>query len=297
MPRTGAVRTRAGGGRRYTDQVQLKRNFIKAKLEKALVESDEVVASTGSMRPRARRGRHRRRRGLEHIQEKIAAIQGRRERFEEHRCDGEGQLERTETRLATRTLTDPVVRRDPGRCRLTWTPSTKIAERRSITISDLGLLAGRRWRPVGTWPRSDRPVADRATRSRISSPASMRSCRMCPTQRGSTVSQGLFPKERFRYDGGEDIYICPDGRLAYSKRKRRDLFFASYANRAACKECQSSRSVRKATSVGSCAMSTKRSWSAWQNDWQPARSCSMRDVKASSIPSAQSNNGWARVPS
>ena len=27
-------------------------------------------------------------------------------------------------------------------------------------------------------------------------------------QRGSTVSQGLFPKERFRYDGGEDIYIC-----------------------------------------------------------------------------------------
>ena len=59
-------------------------------------------------------------------------------------------------------------------------------------------------------------------------------------QRGSTVSQGLFPEERFRYDGGEDIYICPDGqRLAlHSKRKRRDLFFASYANRAACKECQ-----------------------------------------------------------
>ena len=54
------------------------------------------------------------------------------------------------------------------------------------------------------------------------------------------MSQGLFPKERFRYDGGEDIYICPDGqRLAlHSKRKRRDLFFASYANRAACKECQ-----------------------------------------------------------
>ena len=25
-------------------------------------------------------------------------------------------------------------------------------------------------------------------------------------QRGSTVSQGLFPNERFRYDGGEDIY-------------------------------------------------------------------------------------------
>ena len=56
----------------------------------------------------------------------------------------------------------------------------------------------------------------------------------------SADDQGLFPKERFRYDGGEDIYICPDGqRLAlHSKRKRRDLIFASYANRAACKECQ-----------------------------------------------------------
>ena len=29
-------------------------------------------------------------------------------------------------------------------------------------------------------------------------------------QRGSTVSQGLFPNERCRYDGGEDIYICPN---------------------------------------------------------------------------------------
>ena len=59
-------------------------------------------------------------------------------------------------------------------------------------------------------------------------------------QRGSTVSQGLFPKERFRYDDDEDVYICPNGqRLApCSMRKRRDIFFASYANRAACKECQ-----------------------------------------------------------
>ncbi len=66
-------------------------------------------------------------------------------------------------------------------------------------------------------------------------------------QRGSTVSQGLFPNERFRYDGGEDIYICPNGqRLApYGKRKRGDIFFASYANRAACKECQLKSKCRK----------------------------------------------------
>ena len=54
------------------------------------------------------------------------------------------------------------------------------------------------------------------------------------------LSQGLFPKERFRYEGGEDIYICPNGqRLApYRKRGRRGMFFVSYANRTACAECK-----------------------------------------------------------
>ena len=40
-------------------------------------------------------------------------------------------------------------------------------------------------------------------------------------RRGSTVSQGLFPKERFRYEGGEDIYICPNGQRLAPYRSRR----------------------------------------------------------------------------
>ena len=57
-------------------------------------------------------------------------------------------------------------------------------------------------------------------------------------QRGSTVSQGLCPNERFRYDGGEDIYICPNGqRLApYGKRKRRDIWSCP---RTWCRSCWS----------------------------------------------------------
>ena len=118
-------------------------------------------------------------------------------------------------------------------------------------------------------------------------------------QRGSTVSQGLFPKERFRYDGGEDIYICPDGqRLAlHSKRKRRDLIFASYANRAACKECQLKSKCTKSAFRRVLRYVDEAILERMAERWRPARSCSMRAVKASSIPSAQSNNGWARVPS
>ena len=118
-------------------------------------------------------------------------------------------------------------------------------------------------------------------------------------QRGSTVSQGLFPKERFRYDGGEDIYICPDGqRLAlHSKRKRRDLIFASYANRAACKECQLKSKCTKSAFRRVLRYVDEAILERMAERLAARRSCSMRAVKASSIPSAQSNNGWARVPS
>ena len=65
-------------------------------------------------------------------------------------------------------------------------------------------------------------------------------CRMVlKPKRGSTVSQGLLLLNNAwpTYDGGEDIYICPNGqRLApYGKRNCDDIFFANYANRVACK--------------------------------------------------------------
>ena len=185
---------------------------------------------------------------VENIREKIAAIQGRRERFEEHRdalaASGEDQL----------SLTDPDSRAMHAATRVGVGYNIQIAvdakhkliaeQQVHSKVSDLGLLAetavaARRNLAVD---RID-AVAD-AGYFKIEDIEACENAGVMPhvpkPQRGSTVSQGLFPKERFRYDGGEDIYICPDGqRLAlHSKRKRRDLIFASYANRAACKECQ-----------------------------------------------------------
>ena len=53
-------------------------------------------------------------------------------------------------------------------------------------------------------------------------------------------ARGTFPRTASARTAGSRHLLCPDGqRLAlHSKRKRRDLIFASYANRAACKECQ-----------------------------------------------------------
>ena len=227
-----------------------KRNFTKAKLAKALAESDERLSRYLDRLDEAD-GQDEGGTGggeVEHIQEKIAAIQGRRERFEEHRdalaASGEGQL----------SLTDPDSRAMHTETRVGVGYNIQIAvdakhkliaeQQVHNKVSDLGLLAetavaARRNLAVD---RID-AVAD-AGYFKIEDIEACENAGVMPhvpkPQRGSTVSQGLFPKERFRYDGGEDIYICPNGqRLAlHSKRKRRDLFFASYANRAACKECQ-----------------------------------------------------------
>ena len=140
-----------------------KRNFTKAKLEKALAESDERLSRYIDRLDEAD-GQDEGGTGggeVEHIQEKIAAIQGRRERFEEHRdalaASGEGQL----------SLTDPD---NAGR---------------SITRSAISVYwPRRRWRPGGTWPSigSTRSPTRATSRSRISRPARMpASCRMCPS--------------------------------------------------------------------------------------------------------------------
>ena len=286
-----------------------KRNFTKAKLEKALAESDERLSryldrldeadgqdggSTGGGE-------------VEHIQEKIAAIQGRRERFEEHRdalaASGEGQL----------SLTDPDSRAMHAETRVGVGYNIQIAvdakhkliaeQQVHNKVSDLGLLAE-------TAVAASRNLAvDRIDAVADAGYFKIEDIEACENagvmphvpkpQRGSTVSQGLFPKERFRYDGGEDITSAPTANAWRYTASASAAISSSpvtpIASRA--RSANSSQSVRRVPSVESCAMSTKRSWSAWQNDWRSARSCSMRAVKASSIPSVQSNNGWAREPS
>jgi transposase len=58
-------------------------------------------------------------------------------------------------------------------------------------------------------------------------------------QRGSSVSDGFFRKDEFRYDPERDAYICPAGQILSTRyeSKLRDLKKTDYANRAACPVC------------------------------------------------------------
>ena len=58
-------------------------------------------------------------------------------------------------------------------------------------------------------------------------------------QRGSSVSDGFFRKDEFRYDPQQDAYICPAGQVLSTRyeSKLRDLKKVDYANRAACPVC------------------------------------------------------------
>ncbi len=58
-------------------------------------------------------------------------------------------------------------------------------------------------------------------------------------QRGSSVRNGLFRKDEFRYDPDQDVYICPAGQTLSPNHegKSRDLKKIDYSNPAACPAC------------------------------------------------------------
>ena len=58
-------------------------------------------------------------------------------------------------------------------------------------------------------------------------------------QRGPAVREGFFRKDEFRYDAGQDAYICPAGQVLATRyeRKLRDLKTIDYSHRAACLVC------------------------------------------------------------
>jgi transposase len=58
-------------------------------------------------------------------------------------------------------------------------------------------------------------------------------------QRGSSVREGFFRKDEFRYDPKRDVFICPAGQILASRyeSKLRELKKIDYANRAACLVC------------------------------------------------------------
>jgi hypothetical protein len=58
-------------------------------------------------------------------------------------------------------------------------------------------------------------------------------------QRGSSVKNGFFRKDEFRYDAGQDAYVCPAGQTLATRyeSKLRDMKKFDYSNRAACLVC------------------------------------------------------------
>jgi transposase len=58
-------------------------------------------------------------------------------------------------------------------------------------------------------------------------------------QRGSSVSNGFFRKDEFRYDAEHDAYVCPGGQELRPIREAqlREMRKIDYANPAACRNC------------------------------------------------------------
>ena len=226
------------------------RNFTKAKLNKAMAESDERLSrylkqlddadkededtpETGT---------------VERLREKIAAIQERRKRLEGHDKalaeSGEDQI----------SLTDPDARAMQSSSRVgvgyniqiaVDTKHKLIAEQQvHNNVSDLGLLtetaeAAR----MNLGVEEIDAVADRGY-FKIEDIEACAAAGIVPyvpkPQRGSAMAKGLFGKDRFRYDAETDTHICPGGAAlsrVRSRPVRGDVRVIDYANAAACKLC------------------------------------------------------------
>lgn len=225
------------------------RNFTKAKLAKAMAESDERLERYLKQLDDADKddGDAPGDGTIEGLQEKIAAIQERRERLEGHSKalaeSGEDQI----------SLTDPDARAMHSSSRVgvgyniqiaVDTKHKLIAEQQVHNkVSDLGLLA-----ETADAARENLcvnkidAVADRGY-FKIEDIEACEAAGIMPyvpkPERGPARREGHFPKEAFHYDASTDTYTCRGkARLeARSKRKVRDVVLIDYYNRTACKAC------------------------------------------------------------
>jgi transposase/uncharacterized protein (UPF0179 family) len=70
------------------------------------------------------------------------------------------------------------------------------------------------------------------------------------TQKGTGTKKGIFPKETFRYDADNDIFICPAGQILkrrkYFKKRKHYEYIASAST---CNRCQLRKKCTKAKSA------------------------------------------------
>jgi transposase len=231
------------------------RNFTKAKLAKAMAESDERLARYLTQLDDADKDDADNGAGdgpgtgtIDRLQEKIAAIRDRRARLEE---TGKALSESGEDQIS---LTDPDARAMHASSRVSVGYNVQIAvdakhkliaeQQVHNKVSDLGLLtetAGAARQTLGV--EKINAVADRGY-FKIEDIEACEAAGIVPyvpkPQRGSAAAKGFFTKDRFRYDASADAYTCPGGHMLRPRGRRpvRDgVHLIVYANAAACRTC------------------------------------------------------------
>ena len=222
------------------------RNFTKAKLDRALAESDERLARYLKQLDAADRDDDEAPGSgpVDRLQEKIDAIKGRREHLEGHRkaleASGEDQI----------SLTDRDAR--ASRAGVGYNAQIAVDTRHKLIaeqqvhakVSDLGLLTetAAAAREVLGVEQID-AVADRGY-FKIEDIEACEAAGIVPYVpkpiRGSAASNGFFTKEAFAYDPAADTYTCPGGHHLTAGRPRKvggGAHVARYTNRSACRDC------------------------------------------------------------
>jgi len=226
------------------------RNFTKAKLAKAMAESDERLGRYLKQLDEADKDDEDAPEAgtVARLQEKIAAIRERRERLEGHgkalAASGEDQI----------SLTDPDARAMHSSSRVgvgyniqiaVDTRHKLIAEQQVHNkVSDLGLLTATAAAARETLEVAQiDAVADRGY-FKIEDIEACEAAGIVPyvpkPQRGSAVAKGFFTKDQFRYDAEADTYRCPGGAAlsrVRSRPVRGEVRVFDYANATACKSC------------------------------------------------------------
>ncbi|MGP0009219.1 MAG: IS1182 family transposase [Methylocella sp.] len=216
------------------------RNFTKNSLEKfikaadrrldeclrRLDESDVEEAATDGSRTK-------------NLAEKVEALREKRGRYEalltELERSGESQI----------PLTDPDSRAMAAHTRVAVDAKNKMIVDQEATnqVVDMGLLAqtAEPARAILEVETID-VVADRGY-FKIEDIEACEKAGMTPyvpkPQRGSSVSNGFFRKDEFRYDAERDAFICSAGQVLSTRyeSKLRELTKIDYSNRAACLVC------------------------------------------------------------
>ena len=226
------------------------RNFTKAKLAKAIAESDERLARYLKQLDEADRNGEDAPEGgtVERLQEKIAVIRERRGRLDDH---GKALADSGEDQIS---LTDPDARamHSSSRVGVGYNIQIAVDTRHKLIVEqqvhnkvgDLGLLTetAKAAREALDVAQID-AVADRGY-FKIEDIEACETAGIVPyvpkPQRGSAVAKGFFSKDQFRYDTEMDLYTCPGG-AALSRVRRRpvrdEIRVFDYVNANACRSC------------------------------------------------------------